>query len=101
MLLRSVTSKVEIHSVALIGFVYFIYLFFVKHNAYYVSCKFKTQYNSMFISLKEYVDNNLLTIDNCTKANGSFDDFLKDYTSNIKILTSHPLYLEFFLLLVF
>ena len=76
--------KVEIHSVALIGFVYFIYLFFVKHNAYYVSCKFKTQYNSMFISLKEYVDNNLLTIDNCTKANGSFDDFLKDYTSNIR-----------------
>jgi methyl-accepting chemotaxis protein len=68
----------------IIGFVYFIYLFFVKHNAYYVSCKFKTQYNSMFISLKEYVDNNLLTIDNCTKANGSFDDFLKDYTSNIR-----------------
>ncbi len=76
--------KVEIHSVILIGFIYFIYLFFVRHNAYYVSCKFKTQYNSMFISLKEYVDNNLLTIDNCTKANGSFDDFLKDYTSNLR-----------------
>jgi len=76
--------KVEIHSVILIGFIYFIYLFFVKHNAYYVSCKFKTQYNAMFISLKEYVDNNLLTIDDSTKANGSFDDFLKDYTSNIR-----------------
>ncbi|MBP9491235.1 MAG: MotA/TolQ/ExbB proton channel family protein [Aliarcobacter sp.] len=76
--------KVEVHSVILIGFIYFIYLFFVIHNAYYVSCKFKTQYTSMFISLKEYVDNNLLTIDNCTKANGSFDDFLKDYTSNLR-----------------
>ena len=75
---------VEIHSVILIGFIYFIYLFFVKHNAYYVSCKFKTQYTSMFFSLKEYVDNNLLTIDNSTKANGSFDDFLKDYTSNLR-----------------
>ena len=76
--------KVEIHSVILIGFIYFIYLFFVKHNAYYVSCKFKTQHESMFFSLKEYVDNNLLTIDNSTKANGSFDDFLKDYTSNLR-----------------
>ena len=38
----------------------------------------------MFFSLKEYVDNNLLTIDNSTKANGSFDDFLKDYTSNLR-----------------
>ncbi len=76
--------KVEIHSVILIGFIYFIYLFFVKHNAYYVSCKFKTQYESMFFSLKDYVDNNLLTIDDTTKANGSVDDFLQDYTSNIR-----------------
>mgnify|MGYP003399478252 FL=1 len=76
--------KVEIHSVILIGFIYFIYLFFIIHNAYYVSCKFKTQYTAMFFSLKEYVDNNLLTIDNSTKANGSFDDFLKDYTSNLR-----------------
>ena len=76
--------KVEIHSVILIGAIYFIYLFFVRHNAYYVSCKFKTQYESMFFSLKDYIDNNLLTIDDTTKANGSVDDFLKDYTSNIR-----------------
>jgi hypothetical protein len=76
--------KVEIHSVILIGFIYFIYLFFVRHNAYYVSCKFKTQYETMFLSLKDYIDNNLLTINDITKANGSADDFLKDYTSNIR-----------------
>jgi hypothetical protein len=76
--------KVEIHSVILIGFIYFIYLFFTRHNAYYASCKFKTQQEGMFFSLKDYVDNNLLTIDNITKANGSVDDFLKDYTSNLR-----------------
>ena len=76
--------RVEIHSVILIGFIYFIYLFFVKHNAYYVSCKFKTQQESMFFNLKDYIDNNLLTIDDTTKANGSVDDFLKDYTSNLR-----------------
>ncbi len=76
--------KIEIHSLILIGFIYFIYLFFVVHNAYYVSCKFKTQQESMFFNLKDYIDNNLLTIDNTTKANGSVDDFLKDYTSNLR-----------------
>ena len=76
--------KVEIHSVVLIGFIFFIYLFFVKHNAYYVSCKFKTQYTELVFYLKEYINKNLLTIGETTKANGSVDDFLKDYTSNIR-----------------
>ena len=76
--------KVEIHSVVLIGFIYFIYLFFIRHNAYYVSCKFKTNYGDMIENLKEYMNNNLLTIGNITKANGSTDDFLKDFTSNIR-----------------
>ena len=30
--------KVEIHTVVLIGFIYFIYLFFIRHNAYFVAC---------------------------------------------------------------
>ena len=76
--------KVEIHSVILIGFIYFIYLFFIKHNAYYVSCKFKTQYQELIFNLKNYINTNLLAIGDTTKANGSADDFLKDYTSNIR-----------------
>ena len=76
--------KVEIHSVILIGFIYFIYLFFIKHNAYYVSCKFKTQYQELIFNLKNYINANLLAIGDTTKANGSADDFLKDYTSNIR-----------------
>ncbi|MEZ4694545.1 MAG: MotA/TolQ/ExbB proton channel family protein [Aliarcobacter sp.] len=76
--------KVELHSVVLIGFIFFIYIFFVKHNAYFVSCKFKTQYHDLSYSLKEYINKNLLTIGDITKANGSVDDFLQDYTSNIR-----------------
>lgn len=76
--------NVEIHSVILIGIILFIYLFFVKQNAYYVSCKFKTQYEDLAYNLKEYINNNLLTIGETTKANGSVDDFLQDYTSNIR-----------------
>lgn len=76
--------KVELHSVILIGFIYFIYLFFVRHNAYYVSCKFKSQYKVLVQSLKDYINNNLLTIGDLTKANGNVDDFLKEFTSNIR-----------------
>lgn len=76
--------QVEIHSVVLIGFIYLIYLFFIRHNAYYVSCKFKTQYEELFFNLKNYINNNLLTMGDTTKANGSADDFIKDYTSNIR-----------------
>ena len=76
--------KVEVHSVILIGFIYFIYLFFIRHNAYYGSCKFKTQYKLLVLHLKNYINNNSLTIGDTTKANGSVDDFLKDFTSNIR-----------------
>ncbi|AYJ80946.1 hypothetical protein AN286_02190 [Aliarcobacter cryaerophilus ATCC 43158] len=76
--------KVEIHSVILIGSIYFIYLFFIRHNAYFVACKFRTLYADLQIALLAYINNNLLTIAQTSKANGSVDDFLQDYTSNLR-----------------
>ncbi|MDX9814952.1 MAG: MotA/TolQ/ExbB proton channel family protein [Sulfurimonadaceae bacterium] len=76
--------KVEIHSVILIGAIYFIYLFFIRHNAYFVACKFRTLYADLQIALLDYINSNLLTIAQTSKANGSVDDFLQDYTSNLR-----------------
>ena len=76
--------KVEIHSVILIGAIYFIYLFFIRHNAYFVACKFRTLYEDLQIALLDYINSNLLTIAQTSKANGSVDDFLQDYTSNLR-----------------
>ena len=76
--------KFEIHSIILIGFILLIYLFFVKHNAFYVACKFKTLYHDVDVNLKEYANKNQLTIGDTTKANGDVDDFLQDYTSNLR-----------------
>jgi hypothetical protein len=87
--------KVEIHSVILIGFIYIIYLFFVRHNAYYVSCKFKTQYQELILSLKEYINSNLLTIGETTKANGSASDFLQDLQVILEIQTFLRLHQEY------
>ena len=82
--LKVLPLKIELHSVVLIGFIFVIYIFFVKHNAYFVSCKFKTQYYELMYSLKDYMNQILLTLGDTTKANGSFDDFLEDYTSNLR-----------------
>lgn len=76
--------KMELHSVLLIGFIFLVFLFFTKNSAYFVSCKFKTQYYELQYDLKEYINKNLLTIGDTTKANGSVDDFLQDYTSNLR-----------------
>ncbi|MGJ0360852.1 MotA/TolQ/ExbB proton channel family protein [Aliarcobacter cryaerophilus] len=81
---RVLPLKVEIHSVILIGAIYFIYLFFIRHNAYFVACKFRTLYADLQIALLDYINNNLLTIAQTSKANGSVDDFLQDYTSNLR-----------------
>ncbi|WP_418184956.1 MotA/TolQ/ExbB proton channel family protein [Aliarcobacter vitoriensis] len=82
--LGALPLKVEIHSVILIGLIFVIYLFFIRHNAYYVSCKFKTLYADLQFALQEYINNNLLSIGETSKANGSVDDFLQDYTSNLR-----------------
>ena len=36
------------------------------------------------IALLDYINSNLLTIAQTSKANGSVDDFLQDYTSNLR-----------------
>ncbi|HJE02964.1 hypothetical protein AAX26_00696 [Aliarcobacter thereius] len=76
--------KIELHTVILIGVIFFIYLFFIPHNAYFVSCKFKNSFKDLKEKLLIYTNNNLLTIDESIKANGSAEDFLKDYTSSLR-----------------
>ncbi len=79
-----ISFKVEIHSVVLIGFIFLIYLFFIKHNAYRASCLFGKQFLNMKEKLKIYIEKHKVTIDNTTKANASIDDFLSDFTRNLR-----------------
>jgi len=76
--------KVEIHSVFLIGIIFILYLFFLKHNAFYASCKFKNELPLFKEELKKYINKNELNIGGKEKANVSFDSFAKGYTSNLR-----------------
>jgi hypothetical protein len=80
----AIPLKMELHSVILIGLIFFIYLFFIPHNAYFSQCMFKKKYQSLKIELKNYINKNPLTIEGTIKANGSMDDFLKEFTSSLR-----------------
>jgi hypothetical protein len=79
-----IAFKVELHSVIMIGAIFFIYLFFVKQNAHYASCKFNKQHEDMALALKWYIKNNRLTIGDITKANAPFDAFMQDFTTTLR-----------------
>jgi len=76
--------KVEVHSVILIGVIFIIFLFLLKHNAFYASCKFTQSLNTFKEKLEIYIKKNLLTIANTSKANASYDDFAKSFTSGLR-----------------
>ena len=84
--------KVEIHSVILIGAIYFIYLFFIRHNAYFVACKFRTLYADLQIASDGYDAWNSLVkpsfgqIERIEKIQvQTFDSFIKNVQNVSKI----------------
>lgn len=79
-----IAFKVELHSVIMIGAIFIIFLFFVKHNAHYASCKFIKRHGEMSTALKWYIKNNRLTIGETTKANAPFDTFMQGFSSTLR-----------------
>ena len=76
--------KVEVHSLFLIGIIFLLYLFFLKHNAFYASCKFKNELNLFKNELKKYIHKNELNIGGKEKANAPYDSFAREYTSTLR-----------------
>jgi hypothetical protein len=76
--------RVEIHSIIMIGTIFIIYLFFLKHNAFYASCKFMQDITNFKEELSDYIEKNYLVISQTKKANASYDDFVREYTSDLR-----------------
>ena len=81
---KIINFNVEIHSVILIGLIFLIYINFIRHNAYFASCKFRKQYIKLKEELKIYINKNKMQIDHTTKANASIDDFLHEFTITLR-----------------
>ncbi len=76
--------KVEIHTLITIGFIFIIYLFFVKHNASYAACKISNNFALMEDHLQEALKANALTIMGKTKSTLTVRDFIEEYFKGIR-----------------
>ena len=79
-----VSLRMELHSVSMIGVIFLIYLFFIRHNAYYGACKFKRKQTALGVALEKYIDKNLLDIGGVHKANAPFDQFIREFSASLR-----------------
>jgi biopolymer transport protein ExbB/TolQ len=79
-----IALQMALHSVILIGLIYVIFIYFASHNAYKASCEFKNSFVDMKQHLKTFIDKHKVTLDETSKANADVEDFLADYTRNLR-----------------
>jgi len=77
--LKIVSLQVSLHSLIIIGTIYFIYLLFIQHNANFVVCKMRKEYTNLQKALQEDIKNNSLTIFDETKSTINISDFIANY----------------------
>ena len=77
--LNIISLKVELHSIIIIGIIYFIYLLFIQHNANFVVCKMRKEYVQLQKDLQTAIKENSLTIFEKTKSTINIADFISDY----------------------
>ncbi len=76
--------KVEMHTLITIGFIFIIFLFFIKHNASYSACKISNNFALMEDNLQEALKANALTIMGKTKSTLTVRDFIEEYFKGIR-----------------
>ncbi|PHS56281.1 MAG: hypothetical protein COB17_09755 [Sulfurimonas sp.] len=68
----------------MIGSIFIIYLFFMRHNAYYAACKLRRNFDEVKKDLLKYINKNLLSITGIEKANAPLDDFLHEEAKKMR-----------------
>ena len=76
--------NVPIHALAVIGFILFVFLLFVKHNANYSICKMRSSYAQLKEDLDTKLTSNSLTIEGETKSILDVNNFLNNYYSDTR-----------------
>ncbi len=68
--------KVEFHTLIIISIIFFIFLFFIKHNANYAACNFRQSFYQIEDKIKQFLKESDLTINGKTKSLANIDEFL-------------------------
>jgi len=76
--------NVPIHSLAVIGFILFIFLLFIKHNANYSVCKMRSVRMRLASDIEDELSHTNLTIEGQTKSVLDLQSFLNHYFSDVR-----------------
>lgn len=76
--------KVEMHTIVMLGIIFFIFIFFIKHNANFAACSFRNSFYDIGDKLQEYLNQNMLLIGDKKKSLSSIDDFLENYSNGLR-----------------
>lgn len=76
--------NVPIHSLAVIGFILFIFLLFISHNANYSICKIRASSKKVEKLIEIELDSTALIIEGEKKSVLDIDSFLKRYYSDVR-----------------
>ncbi len=76
--------KVEIHTLVILGFIFFIFLFFIRHNANYSACKLRGSLYDLEEKLKLFLRSNEFEIGGKIKSLANIDDFFEDEIKNLR-----------------
>ncbi len=76
--------KIEGHTVILVGIIYIIFLFFMKHNAALSVCKFESNFDVLKFQIKEYLNDRIFVAGGTVKALASMDEFFTNYKKTLQ-----------------
>ena len=79
-----VPINMEFHSVIIIGIIYTIFWFFVKHNACYSVCSFGDKKQILLRDVNSYIESNLIHLMGKDKAIGSIDKFFSRFSKKLR-----------------
>jgi hypothetical protein len=75
---------VPVHSLGVIGFILFIFLLFISHNANYSICTMRSSKKDLDSKLQIALESSSLSIENETKSVLDLELFLNNYYSNVR-----------------
>jgi Ni,Fe-hydrogenase maturation factor len=76
--------NVPIHALGVIGFILFIFLLFIKHNANYSVCKMRSDFSQLKTDIDNKLIQNSLSINGHTKSILDLDKHLNSYYGDIR-----------------
>ena len=79
-----ISMNIPVHALLIVGFILFVFLLFIQHNANYSICKMRSSYSIMEDKLRSELDISSLTLNKQSKSILDIDKFLNNYYSNVR-----------------